>query len=183
MNGDKNKKTGAVRSAKDCACIAVFVALLIGVQLALSAVAGVELVTVLFVAFAYTFGWKRGAIGGTVFALLRQLVFGVYPNVLILYLAYYNLLALLFGWIGKRAGKLWLVCLLTCVCTVCFFLLDCVITPLWYGYPAEGFRVYFLTSTPVLFTHTLSAFATSALLFLPLKRAFQFVEKGGRHSP
>ena len=183
MKEGKQKNTGAVRSAKDCAYIAVFIALLIASQLALSAIKGVELVTVLSVSFAYCFGWKRGMLGATGFSLLRQLVFGFFPNVLILYLVYYNLLALVFGLLGKREKKLWLVCVISCVCTVCFFLLDCAITPLWYAYPLEGFKVYFYSAIPVTITHTTCAGVSVALLFPPLKRGFTFVEKGGRHSP
>ena len=183
MKEGKRKNTGVVRSAKDCAYIAVFIALLLGTQLMLSAIKGVELVTVLFVAFAYCFGWKRGILGATGFSLLRQFLFGFFPSVLILYLIYYNLLALVFGLLVKRERKLWLVCLIACVCTVCFFLLDCVITPVWYGYPAEGFRVYFFSSLPVMAVHTVCAGVTTALLFPPLKRGFAFVEKEGNHSP
>ena len=119
MNKTKEKpNTGKSReiSAKDCAYIAVFVALVIVAQLALSLVPGVEVVTVLFVAFSFAFGVRRSMIAATAFALLRQIAFGFYPLVLILYLVYFNLLALLFGFIGKRAGatpKNLLLCVFT----------------------------------------------------------------------
>ena len=85
------KKT--VISAKDCAYIAVFAALTIAAQLALSVLPGVEAVTVLFISFSFVFGIKRGVIAATAFTLLRQFVFGVFPVVLVLYLIYFNLLA------------------------------------------------------------------------------------------
>ena len=50
---DKNRQK---ITALDCAYIATFVALVIAVQLALSFVPGVELVTVLFVTFSFAFG-------------------------------------------------------------------------------------------------------------------------------
>ena len=68
----KNKERKAI-DTRDCAYIAVFVALVIGAQLALSVVPGLELVTVLFVVFSFTFGVKRGMIAATAFSLLRQL--------------------------------------------------------------------------------------------------------------
>ena len=97
----KDKKI-IVYTAKECAFLAVFVAILIAVQTVLSAVPGVELVTVLFVSYSFVAGAKRGMFAATAFSLLRQLVFGFSPTVLILYLIYYNLLTLTFGLFGRR---------------------------------------------------------------------------------
>ena len=69
------KETGATaRTAKDCAYVAVFVALVMAVQLVFSSVPGVEVVTVLFVTFAFTFGVTKGVCAATTFSLLRTLV-------------------------------------------------------------------------------------------------------------
>lgn len=87
--------------SREIAYIAVTCALLIGGQLALSAVAGVEIVTVVFAAFACVFGVRRGAILAVAFSLLRCAVFGFYPTAVILYLVYYPLLALVCGLLGK----------------------------------------------------------------------------------
>ena len=87
-------------SAKELAYISVFVALLIAVQLILSFIPGVELVTVLFVAYSFSMGVRRGMLAATTFSLLRQLDFGFFPTVLVLYLIYFNLLCLLFGLLG-----------------------------------------------------------------------------------
>ena len=86
--------------AKEIAYIAVACALLIGAQLALSAVAGVEIVTVIFVSFAAVFGVRRGVLCAVAFSLLRCLLFGFAPNVIVLYLAYYPILAAVFGALG-----------------------------------------------------------------------------------
>ena len=101
-----NRNTRGI-SAKDCAYIAVFVALTIAAQLALSVLPGVEVVTVLFISFSFVFGIKRGVIAATAFTLLRQFVFGVFPVVLVLYLIYFNLLACIFGTLGKKIRKRW----------------------------------------------------------------------------
>ncbi len=180
MNGEKRQKTTAVRSAKECAYIAVFVAILVAVQLVLSALP-VELVTVLFVSYAFAFGIKRGMATATAFSLLRQLVFGFFPTVLILYLLYYNGVATLFGWLGRVCKKpvRWLGLLVVCACvsSVAFTLLDNLITPLWYGYTAEAARAYFYASLPFMLPQTAGVGVTAVLLFLPLERAFRLIKR------
>ena len=87
---------------------AVMTALLIAVQYVMGFVSGVELVTVLFLSFCYVFGVKCGLLTGIAFSLLRCLLFGFMPNVILLYLVYYSLCALLFGFVGKRQVSRWL---------------------------------------------------------------------------
>ncbi len=86
------------------ALCAVFVALLISVQYVFGFVPGVELVTVFLLCFCYAAGPFAGMVTATAFSLLRCLVFGFAPNVIILYLVYYNLFALLFGLTGKKTA-------------------------------------------------------------------------------
>lgn len=83
-------------------------ALLIALQYALGFVSGIELVTVVFLSFCYVFGVKCGLLTGVAFSLLRCLLFGFMPNVILLYLIYYSLFALLFGFVGKRRISPWL---------------------------------------------------------------------------
>ena len=179
--GKKSMKRMAVRSAKECAYIAVFVGLVIASQLAFSAVPGVEAVTVLFVSYAFVFGWKRGMAAATAFALLRQLVFGFFANVLILYLVYYNLLALTFGLLGRAVKNplksLWIIVLIACVCTVSFTALDNVITPLWYGYTKQAARTYFYGSLAVMLPQVICSAVSVALLFVPLQKTFSYITK------
>lgn len=94
-------------NAKKIAVCAVTVALLIAVQFALSFVSGVELVTVLLLCFCYTFGAACGMLVATAFSLIRCLLFGFMPNVVLLYLIYYNLFALLFGSLKKHKLPVW----------------------------------------------------------------------------
>ena len=75
------KGRSAVREIASCAVMTAF---LLAVQLALSAVSGVELVTAIFLVFC--------------------LMFGFFPNVVVLYLVYYNLFALIFGFAGTNRG-------------------------------------------------------------------------------
>lgn len=86
---------------------AVMTALLIAVQYALGFVPGVELVTAFFLCFCYVYGIRCGLLTGIAFSLLRCLLFGFMPNVILLYLVYYSLFALLFGFLGKRSVKVW----------------------------------------------------------------------------
>ncbi len=169
MNEKSVKKSRILRTSKECAYLAVFVALVIGSQLCFSFLPGVEIVTVLFVTYAFTFGAKRGMLAATVFTLLRQLLFGFYPTVLITYSLYYNGLALLFGFFGSRvkrpAASLWWLTLVACLCTFSFSLLDSVITPLWYGF---AWRAYFLSSLSFVLPQIVCTAITVGVLFLPL---------------
>ena len=88
-------------TAKNLALIAVMTALLTGGQFALSFVAGVEVVTVLLLCFSAYFGVVTGVSTAASFSVLRCLIWGFAPNVVILYLIYYPLFALLFGLLGK----------------------------------------------------------------------------------
>jgi hypothetical protein len=186
MNNKKGQKSTRMQngaySAKECAYLAVFVALLLATQLALAVLPGVEVVTVLFVSYAFVFGAKRGVLAATAFSLLRQLVFGFSPTVLILYLVYFNALAAVFGAVGKRMkvpvvkNLPWLVGL-ACVCTVCFSLLDNVLTPLWYGYSWRAFQVYFTASLTVMVSQVVCTAVSVTILFFPLLRIFTLINK------
>ncbi len=177
----QKKCTKRVRVAKECAYLAVFVALLIAVQLVLAIVPGVELVTVLFVSYAFVFGWRRGMLAATTFALLRQLIFGIYPVVLLLYLIYFNLLGLAFGVLGakiKKATKnLPLIVGVACMGTACFAMLDNFLTPLIYGYSWRALQVYFYASLSVMFPQILCTAGSVAFLFLPLTMVFSMAKK------
>ena len=184
MNGKNRQKPMQKRKrtiAKDCAYIAVFVALTIAAQLCFAAVPGVELVTVLFVSFAFAFGCRSGMIAATVFALLRQLVFGFSPTVLILYLVYFNLLTLLFGFLGQRmvlrVKRVPLFTVIACVCTVGFTMLDNVITPLWLGYSGKLFKMYFWASFSFMIPQVICTAVSVGVLFFPLAKFFKKLQQ------
>lgn len=180
----KTKRQIAVRSGKECAYLAVFVALVIAAQLIFAAVPGVEVVTVLFVCYSFVFGVRRGTIAATAFTLLRQLIFGFSPTVLILYIVYFNGLAALFGWLGHVVKKplvsLWWLVLVACVCTACFSLLDGVITPVWYGFSERATKAYFAASFPFMIPQIVCTAISVGVLFLPLQKAFAMIKKGLR---
>ena len=172
-----------LKTAKECAYIAVFVAVLIAAQFMLSAVPGVEVVTVFFVAYVYVFGVWRGAVAAVAFSLLRQFVFGFFPTVLILYLLYYVLLAVVFGALGRKGVKgikdwktLFFVVPIACACTVAFTLLDNVITPLWLAASRQAAKAYFISSLSFMIPHVLCVGITVGLLFLPIAKVFLLVK-------
>ena len=184
MNGEnqeKKSKTKMARSAKECAFIAVFVAVLIASQLVLSAIPGVEVVTALFAVYAFSFGYKKSLAVATAFSLLRQMIFGFFPAVLILYLVYYNLFVLAFAFLGKKIKNpikgLVIVVASACVLTALFTLLDCVITPLFYSFSAKATKAYFYASLPVMVPQIVCAGISTALLFLPLWRTFGIIKR------
>jgi len=59
------KGRSAVREIASCAVMTAF---LLAVQLALSAVSGVELVTAIFLVFCYTYGARAGVLTATAFS-------------------------------------------------------------------------------------------------------------------
>ena len=182
LTKEREKRIGAgMRTAKDCALLAVFVAVLISAQLVLSAIPGVEVVTVLFIAYSFCVGWQRSTFTATAFALVRQLIFGFFPTVLVLYLIYYNLLGIVFGILGRKIRnpreKLLTITALACVGTVCFSMLDNILTPLWYGYSARATRVYFMASLSVMLPQVICTAVSVFYLFLPLFRIFHRIFK------
>lgn len=86
---------------------AMMTALLIGGQVALGFVAGIEVVTVLLLTFSYCFGIWCGVYAAIAFSLLRCFIWGFYPSVILLYLVYYPLFAALFGLLGKIRSEIY----------------------------------------------------------------------------
>lgn len=184
--GQKTKKGKAVkiagRSAKELAVLAVFVALLLGGQALFSAVPGVEIVTALVVCFSFAFGASRGMLAVTAFSLLRNFLFGLFPTALILYLIYYNILALTFGLLGRcKWKKTWqtlLVVLPTaCFCTTFFTALDNVITPLFFRFNETAWKGYALSSVSVMIPQIICVLITVGALFLPLVKVFSLARR------
>ncbi len=161
---------------RDLAIIGIFTAILIGAQLVLAAIAGVEIVTILLLSFCFAFGIKRSVYLVNLFSLLRCLIFGFFPTVVILYLVYYNIFALLIGGLGNKfkhtdSKKSFFVMLAVGVLlTVLFTLLDGVITPAFFGFTFEAAKAYFIASFATLIPQILSAAISIALLFFPLNK-------------
>lgn len=175
------RKRAVFRSAKELACMALMTALLIAAQLALSMIAGVEIVTVLFLSYCVSFGIRRGMTVATAFSLLRCLLFGFAPNVVILYLVYYNFFAAVFGGAGKffaesgEKKRLAAMTVLAVILSAAFTLIDDAITPLFFGYSPRAALGYFYASLPVMAVQMLCSAVTVALLFVPLSKAFSAV--------
>lgn len=160
-------------AAKEIALMGIMIALLVGGQLALSFVAGVEIVTVLLAAYAAAFGVRRGMIVAAGFSLVRCLVFGFAATAVILYLAYYPAFAAAFGALGRaKRANLFAFCLLAVVLTPLFTLADDLITPLVMGMRGVRWRMYVYYSLPVMGVQTLCAAVTLSVGFMPLYRAF-----------
>lgn len=163
-----------VRKTHDLVTVAVCAAMLIGAQLVLSGVAGVEIVTPLLLCFAYSLGSARGCTIATLFSLLRCFVFGFQINVLILYLVYFNAFALFFGWLGRlKIGKnrtvmTIIVVICAVVFTVGFAFLDVLITSVMFGFSDAGLAAYLTASLATMGVQILSVLITVSVLFIPL---------------
>lgn len=171
-----------MKTAKEISLLGVFIALLIGGQFVLSAVSGVEVVTVLAVSFFYFFGVKRGVVLATSFSLIRCLVFGFFANVVLLYLIYYNALAVLFGLIGKALNKktslkaVVIVTLTAVVCTVIFTVLDNFIAYIYFGLSQKAFEIYFNASLLTMIPQVICVAVTVPLLIYPLIKIYKTVK-------
>ena len=155
------------------------VALLIGGQMALSGVSGIEIVTVMLLCFCFHYGVRHGIAVATTFSLLRCFFFGFQVNVIVLYLVYYNVFALFFGWLGKRITgrislpKLCVIVASAMVFTVLFTMLDNVITPLIFAFHKNAAAVYFAQSLYALVPQTICTMVTVSILFVPLIKILQ----------
>lgn len=176
LRNSSNKK--GINTAKECVVLAMFVAVVIAVQLTLALLPGVELVTVLFVSYSFVMGWKMGMLSATAFSFLRQIVFGFFPNVLVLYLLYYNFLTLGFGLLGKKlqitVKSLPIIVILSCVGTVLFTMTDNILTVIWYAYSAKAAKAYILASLSFMIPQVICTAVSVSLLFLPLWRVFKW---------
>ncbi len=116
------------------------------------------------------------------FTLLRCFVFGFFPNVIILYLVYYNLFVLSFGLLGIRfkreldiAIHIKLV-IVACVMTVIFTGLDDLITPLYYGFSIDAMKAYALASLTAVLPQLICTIVTVSLLLPILYRIFDRIK-------
>ena len=165
-----------MKTAKEIALVGMYTALLIGAQFVLSFVSGVEIVTVLFSAFCYKYGLKKGLILSISFSLIRCFIYGFILDVVVLYLVYYPLLCLTFAYLGKlfknkyTVINLIIIILASVIMTALFTLLSDVITPLLYRYTFNAWKAYFVASLPVMATQCVVVPITFALLFLPIQK-------------
>ena len=171
-----------MKKTKSIVRVAMCVALLIGGQFALSSISGIEIVTVMMLCFCLCYGIRTGVAIATTFSLLRCMFFGFQINVVVLYLIYYNLFALFFGFLGKRfSGKLSLLKIAAVVAsalvfTVLFTLLDDVITPLIFAFHPNAAKVYFYQSLYAMIPQTVCTLVTVSVLFAPLTKVIKKID-------
>ena len=184
----KNGKEKIAWTAKELAKIALFVGLAIGAQYVLSAVPGVEIVTLLFAVFSFVYGCIRGAVAAVAFALLRSLLFGFFPTVILLYLLYYPLLGCVFGLLGrwmrtwksgakKEVLTVVFAVALACVGVAVFTMLDNLLTPWLLAYTKRAAMLYFQASIPTMLLQMLCVSVSIGALFYPLVKALQSLQK------
>ena len=168
-----------MNKAKFIVRVAMCVALLIGGQLALSSISGIEVVTVMMLCFCFCYGIRHGVAVAVTFSLLRCFVFGFQINIIVLYLIYYSLFAVFFGWLGGRfSGRMSLartviVVAAAVVFTVFFTLLDNIITPLMYAFHPNVARIYFLQSLYAVIPQSICTVVTVSVCFHPLTKVIK----------
>ena len=166
-----------MNSAKKIILPGVFTALLVAGQLALSGISGIEVVTVLLLTFVYKYGIGQGLLVANSFSLLRCFIFGFMPNVIVLYLIYYNIFV--FGFLGKvfrheySIKKHMIVVAIAILMTVLFTITDNVLTPLMYGFTANAAKAYFVASLYTVMPQIVCTFATVLIIFPGLLRVLK----------
>lgn len=164
--------------ARDVALVGVYTAVMLAAQFALSFVAGVEIVTLLTVCFAFSFGVKRSLAMVNCFSLLRCFIFGFFPAVVILYAVYYNLFVLPFGLLGHKLrdktdlATVVLVTASATLCTAAFTFLDDLITPLFYGFSAHAAKAYFYSSLYPMLFQCICASVSVGVMFAPVVKIY-----------
>ncbi|MBE6960142.1 MAG: hypothetical protein E7448_05425 [Ruminococcaceae bacterium] len=159
--------------------VAMCVAMLIGSQLALSSISGVEVVTVMMLCFCFCYGIRHGVAVAITFSLLRCFIFGFQINVIVLYLIYYILFAVYFGWLGGRfSGEMSvlrtvIVVASAVVFTAFFTLLDDIITPLMYAFHPNVAKIYFFNSLYAVIPQSICTVVTVSVCFYPLTRVIR----------
>ena len=160
-----------MNSAKKIILPGVFTALLIGGQLALSGISGIEVVTVLLLTFVYKYGIVQGLLVANSFSLLRCFIFGFIPNVIVLYLIYYNIFVLVFGFLGKVFRHEYsikthiIVLFISIIMTAMFTMVDNILTPLMYGFTANAAKAYFIASLYTVIPQITCTFLTVLIIF------------------
>lgn len=171
-----------MKRTRDAVILASCTAILIGAQLVLSGVAGLEIVSAIFISFAFSLGVARGCTVATLFSLVRCFVFGFHLNVLVLYLIYFNSVALFFGFLGRRKftkSNLVLtiiVVIFALLFTVGFTFLDVLITSVMYGFNSSGLSAYLAASLMTMLVHLLSVAVSVSVLFLPLTKVLDRIK-------
>ena len=172
-----------MNSVKKIILPGVFTAILIGGQFVLSGISGIEIVTVLLLSFTYTFGIKQGLFVANAFSILRCFIFGFLPNVIILYLVYYNAFVIVFGSLGNVFKHRYtvkmhvIVTILAVIMTALFTMFDNLFTPMLYGFNAKTIKIYFIASLYTVIPQMICAFVTVLLIFPPLIKLLNILKK------
>lgn len=130
----------------------------------------------LLLTFVYKYGIGQGLLVANSFSLLRCFIFGFIPNVIILYLIYYNIFVLVFGFLGKvfrheySIKKHIMVVVVAVVMTALFTISDNVLTPLIYGFTVNAAKAYFVASLYTVMPQIVCTFATVLIIFPGLLR-------------
>ena len=154
-------------TVKDIATIGVMTALIEAAKWALQGIANVELVTLLFMVFAVTYGLKT-CIVSLIFTGIETLIWG--PHIwVIMYLYIWPLLILIAYFMGKKGLPDFTFVFLSGFYGL-FFGMICAVPYLFFG----GLKVaisWWIAGIPFDILHCISNIILALVLFKPLRRA------------
>lgn len=151
--------------AKDIALIGLLSATITSGKLALSFIPNVEIVTLLFIIYAVTFGYKRTFLVSIVFTTTEIFIYGFSTWILVYYFIW-NMLILITVLVNKRVENEYAFGIIAGVFGLFFGLFFALSESIFYGI-AYGIT-YWIKGIPFDIIHGISNFILVLLLFKPL---------------
>jgi len=167
-------KTGKVRrkiTGKDIALIGMMIATMEAAKNALAFLPNVELVSLLFILYTLSFGW-RVLFVVPVFILLEGTIYG-FGLWWLMYLYAWPLLVFV-TWLFRRQESVWFWSILSGIFGLCFGAL-CSIPIFFISGPAAGFASW-VAGIPFDLVHGTANFVLCLILFVPLRKVLRRVE-------
>ena len=159
-------------TVQDIALVGMMIATIEVAKNALAFLPNVELVTLLFILYTLTFGWKVLMVVPA-FILLEGCIYG-FGLWWVMYLYVWPLLVLL-TWLFRREESVWFWCVLSGAFGLCFGAL-CAIPYYIGGGIAAGFS-WWVSGIPYDILHCISNFVLCMVLFKPLRKVLKKISQ------
>lgn len=151
--------------AKDLVLVSLLSATITAAKFALAFIPNVEIVTLLFIVFTLTFGFKRTVLVAIVFSTTEIFIWGVHTWLLGYYIIW-PLLILLAHILGKATESEYAFSALSMAFGLLFGFMFALLESLFYG-PAYGFA-YWIRGIPFDLIHGASNFVVALMLLKPV---------------
>ncbi len=155
------------------ATTALMSALLVCAKLVLSFIPNIELVTLLTIVFAYSFGY-RTAVATFAFCTLDIVLYPTSPDVIVAYYIYWNMLSITVATIRTKVTSPAFYIALAVLFTFVFGIISTATYSLFYG---VSFFTWYAAGLVYFAIHIASSLVTVAVGFIPLTRVLTNIKK------